>query len=137
MEEENKKRIRISNIQGVLMVGVAVVIDGVQFLLNFIPFLGWIFVSLISVFAWLTFFTWYKFNGITFTDSILRFITMVAVAIAEVLPVFNSIPAWVASVLIMLVIVRAEDTIHNKTGKDIKIIKELNRFRRNKRASII
>lgn len=127
-EKTIEKRRRIGNTQGVLMIAVAGIIDGVQFLLNFIPFIGWILTALVSIFAWLTFFTWYKFNGIDFLDSILKFVTMFAVAVIEIIPVFNSIPAWIASVLVMLFIVRSEDVIFNKTGKNIQLKKAIKRM---------
>ena len=116
MPEEKRKR--IGNMQGALMLGVAGTIDGVQFLLNFIPIIGWIFVSLLSIFAWLTFFTWFKFNGIGFLRgkaAILRLTALMGVGITEIIPIINDIPAWIAFVGIMLII-RIEDVGISQIG---------------------
>lgn len=118
VEIEKEKRQRISNIKWILMVAVAVVIDGLQFLLNFIPILGWFFVSLISVFAWLTFFVWFKFNGISFLEgkrAILKFASLFGVSIIEIFPLLNDLPAWTAYTVLMFFIIRGEDMLYNSS----------------------
>lgn len=128
MEIDIEKRQRISSIQGIFMLAVAGIIDGVQFLLNFIPFVGWIATSLISVFAWLTFFTWFKLNGVGFLSgktTVLKIASIFGVSILEIFPIINDFPAWIVYIVIMIFIVKAEDTIFNKTGKNIEIRKIL------------
>lgn len=132
MEIDTEKRQRISSIIATLMIGTAVVFDLVQFLLNFIPFVGWIATSLISVFAWLTFFTWFKLNGVSFLSgktTVLKIASIFGVSILEIFPILNDLPAWIAYIVIMIFIVRAEDTIFNKTGKNIEIRKILKKIR--------
>ena len=103
------------------MLGVALTIDGVQFLLNFIPFIGWIFVSLISIFAWLTFYLWFKLNGIPFLRgkaALLRITSILSVGgIIEIIPILNDLPAWTFAVAVMLVIVKLEDKMYNLNTK--------------------
>lgn len=128
MGTDTEKRQRISSVQGTFMLAVAGVIDGVQFLLNFIPFVGWIAASLISIFAWLTFFTWFKLNGVNFLSgktTVLKIASLFGVSILEIFPIINDFPAWIAYIVIMIFIVKAEDTIFNKTGKNIEIRKIL------------
>lgn len=121
MEYNEEKRKRIGNMQGALMIGVAGVIDFVQGLLT-AGFIGVIVSTFISIFAWLTFYFWFKLNGINMLDSgVRKIITLLCGAFIEMLPVINVLPAWTISVVIMLFIVRSEDVIFNKTGKNIKI----------------
>jgi hypothetical protein len=129
MEEEKRKR--IGNTQGALMVGVAATIDGVQFLLNFIPILGWILTSLISIFAWLTFFVWFMFNDVSYLKGkavVLKVALIFCVPIVEVISILNDLPAWTAYIIIMLLIVKAEDVLYNKTEKSILMKKAIKRI---------
>lgn len=128
MDEE--KRQRIGNMQGALMIAVAATVDGIQFLLNFIPFVGWIFTALISIFAWLTFFVWFKFNGVGFLEgkaAVLKFSLIFGVSILEIIPVLNDLPAWIAYIVLMILIVRAEDVMYNKIGGIKKMPKILSK----------
>lgn len=116
-EIKTEKRQRISNTQGMLMIIVAAIIDGIQFLLNFIPLVGWIMTALVSIFAWLTFFTWFKFNGVSFLDgktAVLKFSSIFGVSILEIFPILNDLPAWVVFTIIMFFLVRSEDVLYNK-----------------------
>lgn len=118
MPEEKRKR--IGNMQGALIIGVAGVIDGVQFLLNFIPFIGWIFVSLLSIFAWMTFWFWFKLNNISFLKgktALLRLAALSIGGIIEIIPIVNDLPAWIIAVAIMFVVVKLEDSAYNLSAK--------------------
>ena len=129
-EVKIENRRRVSNIQGVFMIAVAGVVDGIQFLLNFIPIMGWIFSALVSVFAFLLFYLWFKLNGVTFMESILKFIIRFVVMVLEIIPVLNFLPLWFLSTIIMIFIIKAEDTLYNKTGKDVKIAKVLKKYKK-------
>ena len=125
MAEAIEKRIRISKTLGVVMGGVAFGIDFVQGLLT-TGFIGIAVNTFISIFAVLMFWFWFKLNGITFLESGARMaITFFGGAFIELIPIINNFPAWTLSVVIMLFIVRAEDMVYNKTGKDMKMIKAL------------
>lgn len=127
-EKTIEKKQRIGNTQGVLMIGVAVVVDFVQGLLT-AGIVGLIVSTFISIFAWLMFFLWFKLNSIGMLDSGARLaVTIWGVAFIEMIPVINVLPAWTISVAIMLFIVRSEDVIFNKTGKNIQLQKAIKRM---------
>lgn len=129
MDESVKKR-RISSIQAIFMLAVAGVFDLIQFLISFIPYVGWIISVFLSIFVWLTFYMWFKLNGISFLDKGSRLaITFFLGAIIEVIPIINILPGWTLSVVLMLLIIRAEDVIFNKTGKNIEIQKIIKKIR--------
>lgn len=129
MDESVKKR-RISSIQAIFMLAVAGVFDLIQFLISFIPYVGWIISVFLSIFVWLTFYMWFKLNGISFLDKGARLaITFFLGAIIEVIPIINILPGWTLSVVLMLLIIRAEDVIFNKTGKNIEIQKIIKKIR--------
>lgn len=110
------------------MIGVAVVVDFVQGLLT-AGIVGLIVSTFISIFAWLMFFLWFKLNSIGMLDSGARLaITIWGGAFVEMIPVINVLPAWTISVAIMLFIVRSEDVIFNKTGKNIQLQKAIKRM---------
>jgi hypothetical protein len=128
---EGEKRKRIGSAQGALMIAVAGVIDGVQFLLNFIPILGWILTSLISIFAWLAFLVWFMLNDVSYLKGkavVLKFALIFCVPIIEVISLLNDLPAWTAYIVIMLLIVKAEDVLYNKTEKSILMKKAIKRM---------
>lgn len=127
-EKTIEKKQRIGNTQGVLMIGVAVVVDFVQGLLT-AGIVGLIVSTFISIFAWLMFFLWFKLNSIGMLDSGARLaVTIWGGAFIEMIPVINVLPAWTISVAIMLFIVRSEDVIFNKTGKNIQLQKAIKRM---------
>ena len=120
MAEAKEKRIRIGGMQGMLMIGVALTIDGVQFLINLIPIVGWIMVSILSVGVVLMFYTWFKLNEVSFIRgkaALLRVATISTATIAEIFPIFNSLPAWTAAVIVTLIIVKLEDEMYNVKNK--------------------
>lgn len=116
MEKAQEKRIKIGAMQGTAMIFVALAIDGVQFLINFIPLVGWIFVSILSIGVAFMFWSWFKLNGVSFLRgkaALLRVATISIGAFIEIFPVLNSLPAWTGTVIIMLVIVKLEDGVQN------------------------
>jgi hypothetical protein len=120
MAESSEKRKRIGGMQGIIMFGVALTIDGVQFLINLIPVIGWIIVSILSVGVALMFYTWFKLNGVSFIRgkaALLRVATISIGTIIEIFPVFNSLPAWTAAVTVTLIIVKLEDEMYNVKNK--------------------
>jgi len=111
MAETIEKRIGIT--QGVVMILVALAIDGVQFLINlYIPFVGWIIVSILSVGVALIFYTWFKLNGISFVKGKTALLRVTALSVGtfiEVFPLFNSVPAWTFAVGITVITIILED----------------------------
>jgi hypothetical protein len=120
MAGTTEKRIRIGAMQGIFMIGVALTIDGVQFLINLIPLVGWIIASILSIGVALMFWYWFKLNGVSFLRgkaALLRVATISTGTIVEIIPIFNSLPAWTATVVVMLIIVKLEDEMYNVKNK--------------------
>ena len=92
MDDEKKEK-GLKNHTIILMVAVALFFDALQWLLGFI-FMGW----LVSIFAWLTFYVWFKINGISFMKP-KRFITFGGSFIIELIPVVGDVlPTWTAAI---------------------------------------
>lgn len=79
-----------------LMIAVALLYDALQAILNFI-FLGW----LVSPAAFLTFYVWFKMNGIKFATP-KRSGIMGAGFIIELIPILNTLPAWTLAVVLIV-----------------------------------
>lgn len=88
--ESKEKEIERSTV--VLMIATAFFFDVLQGFLTLI-FMGWI----PSIFAFLTFYLWFKKYKMNFMTP-KRFLAMGGGFIAELIPVFNVIPAWTAVV---------------------------------------
>lgn len=102
---ENEK---ISKITMVAMIAVALFFDGIQFaagLINFIPFVGFILALVItsgvSIFAWLTFFLWFRLAGSKFDSKIVS--TTVGTFFIELIPILNALPAWTLSIVVIFI----------------------------------
>ncbi len=107
------------------MVVVAGVIDGVQFLINFIPVMGWFASFCISISAWLIFFIWFKFNNVGFLEgkyAVFKIVSLFGVSTIEYTPIFNDLPAWIAFTIIMFLLVRVEDKLYNITENSKKAL---------------
>ena len=101
--------------QGALMLGVAVAIDGIQILLDMV-LIGLVLDSFLSIFAWLIFWFWFKLNGVSFLKGKTALLRLVAISIGgiiEIIPLINDIPTWLFAVGIMLLTVRLEDKAQN------------------------
>lgn len=84
----------LSNITISLMVIVALFFDLLQWLLGWI-FMGWS----VSIFAWLTFYIWFKTKGISFMKP-KRLAAFGGSFIIELIPVLGDIlPTWTAAVI--------------------------------------
>jgi len=114
MGARREKRERIGPTQGVFMIGVAGLFDFLQGILN-IAIIGVILSSFVSIVAWLTFFLWFKLNGVSFFDSGARkLIVYYGGSFLELFPLLNTLPIWTITVSLMVAIVRAEDFAYNK-----------------------
>lgn len=99
------------------MLGVAIFFDVFQMFLNFI-IIGMILNPiLVTPFASLTFYLWYKMRGVGLSDSAKRFAVYVAGFLLELIPILNTLPGLTLSTALMIVIVRAEDKVENAKNK--------------------
>ncbi|MEK7120914.1 MAG: hypothetical protein AAB840_02380 [Patescibacteria group bacterium] len=119
-KEEKKARHRISNTTVVLLVGVALSVDLVEFVSEWLG-IGLILSPLISIYAGLTFWFWLNLKGVNFIGSPKRFITGSVTFLAEIIPGLDAIGGflWTVGMIILVIIVRAED----ETGLSFSMIK--------------
>jgi len=104
------------------MLTVALLFDGLQFgtdLLHVLPIIGTVAQSvadiLISVWAWLTFYVWFKIRGVSFINP-KRFAVLNGGALLEMIPVINTLPAWTLAVFLLIGITRAEELLAKIPG---------------------
>ncbi|MBI2065748.1 MAG: hypothetical protein HYT68_01625 [Candidatus Zambryskibacteria bacterium] len=80
-----------------LMVVTALFFDALQWFLAFI-FMGWV----VTIFAGLTFYLWFKLQGISFMKP-KRLATFGGSFIIELIPILGDVlPAWTAAVVILV-----------------------------------
>lgn len=94
MEEERKGK-GLGNTTLVLMFSTAIFFDVLQWLLAFL-FMDW----LVSIFAFLTFYVWFKMRGLKFATA-KRTGTMAGAFIVEIVPFLAMLPAWTSAIVIL------------------------------------
>lgn len=127
IEKKIEKRNRAHTSTFILMLSVAIIFDIVQGGLVAIPFVGWILSSLISIFAWLTFYVWTSIKGWGLSDTVKQAIVTWAIPFVEIIPILNVLPAWTLKVVLSYSFLKAEDALYNATdGKaDIEKLMEI------------
>ncbi|MEX0919412.1 MAG: hypothetical protein WDZ64_01525 [Parcubacteria group bacterium] len=113
---QKEKEIKSTTV--VFMISTAFFFDVLQWLLTFI-FMGW----LVSVFAFLTFYVWFKMYGMNFMTP-KRFGAMGGGFIIELIPVLNVIPAWTFVVSFLALEKRAQAIIPGADITKLDIIKK-------------
>ncbi len=112
--EKTQKINRIPSVIAGLMISVAIVFDLLGFGLAFIPVAGWLIASAIGVVAFLTFFLWFNFRGVSYNGT--RKIALSGIGfLLELVPLLNALPAWTISTSLMILVVKGEDLASNKT----------------------
>ncbi len=108
--EENTSKTGLKSWDPAVMIATALFYDGLQFLLNFI-FMGW----LVSIFAFMHFYFWFKIRGMTFMKP-KRAIAMWGGFIFELIPILSSLPAWTATVTVLILDAKAKKIIAKVPG---------------------
>lgn len=98
MENEERK---INKETAFIMVGVALFIDLIVILLNFIPGPGWIIIWLVNVIVWSTFYIWFKVKGVSFSTS-RRALSLGGGLLIEMIPIIDILPAWTMAVVLII-----------------------------------
>lgn len=108
---------KISKITFACMIGAALFFDTVQFganLMHFIPVIGNILAVIISsgvsIFAWLTFFLWFRLVGTKFDSKIVA--TTVGTFFIELIPVLNALPAWTLSIVVIFLFFQTKEILN-------------------------
>ena len=108
-------RNRVTKTTIVLMLSVAGLYDLLEFLLDLIPFVGWILASFVGVYAWLTFYVWTSIKGWGKTDTIKKWIVQYGLPALGIIPIADIGPELLVSVFLTIAIVKSDDFIYNKT----------------------
>lgn len=101
---------RIGTITAGLMIGVAVLVDGLQFLLT-LTVIGSLVAMLVSAFAWITFVLWFALLGVSYFDrgAATRGLILLSSIIVELIPLVNALPATTLGVVALVIHTRIED----------------------------
>ncbi len=105
---------KIKESQKWLMLGVAIFFDIVIALINLIPAVGQALSFFAGIFAFMTFWLWFKMNGMKFSSP-KKAGAMIGGSIIEIIPVLNALPAWTATILYLTRI----EKIIDKTIKQV------------------
>jgi hypothetical protein len=106
MAEEKEKGLETHTIA--FMIGTALFFDFLQFLLDFI-LMGW----LVSIFAGLTFWFWFRQHGIKFNKAS-RWGSFAFTYLVELIPVIGDLPAWTAEVAFIALSSKAKEVVEKK-----------------------
>lgn len=117
---------KISKITFACMIAVALFFDAIQFganFLHFIPVIGTILALVISsgvsIFAWLTFFLWFRLAGTKFVSKIAA--TQVGTFFIEMIPALNSLPAWTLSIVVIFLFFQPKEILNKVAPKTTKL----------------
>lgn len=83
------------------MISTALFFDAWQALIQLIPGLGQIFASLVAMFAFMTFWFWFRLHGIKFSTA-KRSAIMGGGFFIELIPILNILPAWTLAVTLVI-----------------------------------
>lgn len=118
MEEPRKKKHKIDNIEGFLMVFVALLFDAPQIVFEWIG-IGFLINWLITVFAFLTFTTWFALKGVSIF-RIRRLGVMLGSFIIDIIPGTDATVilafTWTLSVSATILITRAKEETRGLKG---------------------
>jgi len=109
---------KIGNVTAGLMVGTALLIDGVQFLLS-LTILLLPFSLFLTFIAFIGFGLWFSLCGVSYMKGGgKKALTGAAAAIIELIPVVNALPATTAGVVLIIAQTRIEDA-RSSIGKTV------------------
>lgn len=94
----------IGPVTSMAIVGVALVFDGLQFLLT-LTVVGTVVAWYLSALAWIIFLLWFALLGVSYfgKGAAIRFLTVFASAVAELVPVVNALPALTLGVVALII----------------------------------
>lgn len=101
---EAKSGSKISPINAIFLVLVALLIDGIQAFLTLI-IIGVVLNSIISASAALIFCMWLKLLGVSYWEGngTRKLLSFIGCGFLEIVPIFNAIPAWTLFVILIII----------------------------------
>ncbi|MBX4210776.1 hypothetical protein KW783_02265 [Candidatus Parcubacteria bacterium] len=120
----------VTTAAGWTMLAVALAIDGLQFLLSFIPVVGWIIDIVVYFFAWILFYVWFKMYGVNFSST-RRILSLNGGFILDLIP-FLDLFAWVGAVGIIVYSAKIKKIVNTIPGGTtaVNTVSSVNKFRR-------
>lgn len=116
--------------EGVLMIMVALLYDGLQFLIELSLFgFGWTVNWIITVWAWLTFYVWFKFRGVSFIRP-RRALAFGGGFLIELIPWINNLPTWTGVIIFLLLETRIKKAVGGVAPQATKRLSIINRLKR-------
>lgn len=98
---------KISNGEAMLWIGIAILVDGAQFLLVFIPVAGWIINKIISIFMWLSVYIWIKSKGLDAGVNVKKnpiYRLAIGGAIETIpIPGLSALPIWIVTIVVIII----------------------------------
>lgn len=119
---------RIHTIMAGLMIGLAVLADGIQFLLT-LTVIGSIAAIFVSAFVWIVFLIWFAVCGVSYFDrgGAVRGLILISSVITELVPLINALPATTLGVVALIIHSRIEDRKRNnipqRQGSDAALVR--------------
>lgn len=89
---------RISSATGWFMIACAALVDGIQFLLVLIPFIGWVLGWFLTIIAAFLFGIWFSHHGVSMMSP-KRILGFGGTLLGEILPFINGAPFWTSLVV--------------------------------------
>ncbi len=101
---------RVSGVVAGLMVAVAILSDGLQFLLT-LTIIGSVVAMVLSALVWVSFALWFALLGVSYFDrgAAMRGLILIGSVIVELVPLINALPATTLGVVALILHARAED----------------------------
>lgn len=101
---------RIGNVTAGLMIGVALLVDGIQFLLT-LTVIGSVVAMFVSVFVWISFVIWFALHRVSYFDrgAATRGLILLGSVIVELIPMINALPATTLGVAALIFHTRIQD----------------------------
>lgn len=116
MEQTIKTKSKIGSMQGMLMIAVAAVVDGVNIILFAFFGVGIVANRFITIFMFMTFAFWFILNGVSFLSgrmSVQKMFRFFGASFGEIIPVIGALPLWTPGIWLTLRSVRKEEEMAN------------------------
>lgn len=98
-----------------LLIFTALLIDAFQAVIGWIPIFGNTLADLVSIAAFLIFFVWFKFYGISMITP-KRLSALVAGSVIEMIPFVNILPAWTGVVVYLIGTTKVKGVMAEHSG---------------------
>ena len=116
---------RVGTFGAVLLTATALILDGLQFILTFIPVIGQaisIFISMLAAaFFGVFFFVFFRVNYFEGNKALAKIGTIITTTVVEFVPLVQALPAITLGVLSIIIFSRMEDRVNEKKrARDLK-----------------